>query len=214
MAEWEKLRILGKGSSAIVYIATMFAPEECIGNVVVVKSSMPHSIDLIRKGPLFESEARIYTIMLLKGLSCIHQAGVVHCDLKPDNILLFSSSKNDAKDQLKIADFGLSKTKEEIINAEYWNFRFRGTPLYMSPESVKGQIETSLDIWSLGCIVIEMITGLYVWRNPPTLKKMIPTTNEMMYKLAVLEEAPKIPNGLLVDDWFCMCHVVISCSVN
>ncbi|XP_061344475.1 mitogen-activated protein kinase kinase kinase 20-like [Gastrolobium bilobum] len=258
MAEWEKLRILGKGSSAIVYLAAMVAPQECIGNVVAVKSSMPLSIgslmreenimrsligceefiqcyfgqftiekgefiynlvmefapygslrDLIRKGPLLESEARIYTIMLLKGLSCIHQAGVVHCDLKPDNILLFPSSKNDAKYQLKIADFGLSKTKEEIINAESWNFKFRGTPLYMSPESVKGQIETSLDIWSLGCIVIEMITGLYVWRNPPTSKEMIPTIDEMMYKLAVLEEAPMIPNGVSEDcrDFLTKCFI-------
>ncbi|XP_061369660.1 serine/threonine-protein kinase sid1-like, partial [Gastrolobium bilobum] len=165
----------------------MVAPEKCIGNVVAVKSSMPHSI-----GSLMREESIIRSLIGCEELLQCHfgqftieksefiynlvmefapYAGVVHCDLKPDNILLFPSSKNDAKNQLKIADFGLSKTKEEIINAEYWNFRFRGTPLYMSPES----------------------------RNPPTSKEMIPTTNEMMYKLAVFEEAPKIPNGVSED---------------
>ncbi|XP_061371472.1 uncharacterized protein LOC133314052 [Gastrolobium bilobum] len=58
---------------------------------------------------------------------------------------------------------------------------------------------TSLDIWSLGCIVIEMITGLNICRNPLTSKEMIPTTNDMMYKLVVLKEAPKIPNGVSED---------------
>ncbi|KAK7307348.1 hypothetical protein VNO77_40322 [Canavalia gladiata] len=148
--------------------------------------------DLMKKRPILESEVRIYTHMLLKGLSCIHGIGVVHCDLKPNNILLFPSSKKGAMCQLKIADFGVSKTKEELINADTWKIKFRGTPFYMSPESVMGHIGTPLDIWSLGCIVIEMITGLRAWRN-------LHTKEDVMFQLAFLKEAPKIPDELNED---------------
>ena len=147
---------------------------------------------LIRKGPLPEKEVITYTHMLLKGLCCIHKQGVVHCDLKPDNILLFPSSNGHAKYQLKIADFGLSKTREDI-NADLGEIKFRGTPFYMSPESVVGLMETPLDIWSLGCIIIEMITGFQPWRN-------IQTIEELTWKLAFLQEASNIPEEL---NWDC-----------
>lgn len=243
MAAWKKLAILGKGSYATVYLATVALPQECNEKVVAVKSSSPFSFSIAsmqkekrildsflgckeilqcyfdqftvernyvtynlfmecapygsllglvnKKGPISDSEVRVYTRMLLKGLSCIHRKGVVHCDLKPDNILLFPSSDDHARYQLKIADFGLSKTREDA-NAEYGKVKFRGTPFYMSPESIVGQIEPALDIWSLGCIVIEMITGFRAWKNLRTQK-------EIMFKLVVLQEAPEIPNGLSWD---------------
>ncbi|RDX89843.1 Mitogen-activated protein kinase kinase kinase 17, partial [Mucuna pruriens] len=243
MAKWKNLTILGKGSYATVYLATITHPEEWSLKIVAVKRSRIFSFsidslakekrilesfigckeilqfyfdqftikrnnirynlfmefapygslgDLIKKRQLSESEVRIYTQMILKGLCSIHQKGVVHCDLKPDNILLFSSFEDGVRYQLKIADFGLSKTREET-NANFRKFKFKGTPIYMSPESVVGIIETPLDIWSLGCIVIEMITGFHVWRN-------IQTRKEIMLKLAFHHEAPEIPNEL---SWEC-----------
>ncbi|CAJ1947754.1 unnamed protein product [Sphenostylis stenocarpa] len=148
--------------------------------------------DLIRKGPLPEKEVILCTHMLLKGLSCIHGKGIVHCDLKPDNILLFPSSEDPTKFQLKISDFGLSKIRGER-NADFGQIKFRGTPFYMSPESLVGLLEASLDIWSLGCIVIEMITGFPAWRD-------LETRDDLMFKLAFLQEAPEIPYEL---DWDC-----------
>ncbi|KAL2326830.1 hypothetical protein Fmac_020257 [Flemingia macrophylla] len=160
--------------------------------------------DLIRKGgALSEAEGRTYTYMLLKGLGCIHEKGVVHCDLKPDNILLFPTWESCRWYQVKIADFGLAKTREEA-KAEfgYGQIRFRGTASYMSPESVIGVIGTALDIWSLGCIVIEMITGLGAWRN-------VESQEDLMLKLALHKEAPPIPDGLscLCKDFLSKCFV-------
>lgn len=251
VTEWKNLRILGKGTYGVVYLAVLVAPQEVNGEVIAVKSSRPnmfHSLKteesilqlffgckeivqcfwsestlenghltcnllmeyapygslrgLIKDIPLLESEARVYTRMLLRGLSRIHQAGVVHCDLKSDNILLFPSSENGARYQVKIADFGLSKTKGENFNADFWKIKFRGTPHYMSPESVMGQIDTPLDIWSLGCIVLEMITGLRPWWN-------IGSNDHIMFKLAFLKEAPKLHNGLSQDckDFLSKCFV-------
>jgi len=147
--------------------------------------------DLTKTELLSDKEVIVYTHMILKGLSCMHEKGIVHCDLKPDNILLFPSSDGRAKYKLKIADFGLSKTREET-NTDLGEIKFRGTPYYMSPELVRGFKETPLDIWSLGCIVIEMSTGLREWWN-------FQTKDQLLWKLAFFEEAPKIPDKLSCD---------------
>jgi len=148
--------------------------------------------DLIRKGSLSEKEVITYTRMLLKGLCSIHKEGIIHCDLKPANILLFPSSDDNAKYQLKIADFGLSNTIGDA-NVGLGEIMFRGTPIYMSPESIIGLMGTALDIWSLGCIVIEMMTGFPPWTN-------IQSIEELMWKLGLLQEVPKIPDEL---NWDC-----------
>ncbi|KOM31264.1 hypothetical protein LR48_Vigan01g081900 [Vigna angularis] len=155
-----------------------YAPHGSLGNLIKTKL-------------LSDKEVIVYTQMLLKGLSCMHEKGIVHCDLKPDNILLFPSWDDRTKYQLKISDFGLSKTSEEA-NADLGEIKFRGTPYYMSPESVRGFKETPLDIWSLGCIVIEMSTGLQQWWN-------IQTSDQLLCKLAFFNEAPKIPDELSYD---------------
>ncbi|TXG69222.1 hypothetical protein EZV62_004157 [Acer yangbiense] len=122
--------------------------------------------DLIKKrgGRLPEHEVQDYTRMILKGLCGVHKNGYVHCDLKPDNILVLPLQ--DGTNYLKIADFGLAKEPgEEKQYGDYFRFRFRGTPLYMSPESfLFGEIEWGLDIWSLGCVVVEMLTGKHAMR--------------------------------------------------
>ncbi|XP_020231789.1 mitogen-activated protein kinase kinase kinase 17-like [Cajanus cajan] len=166
-----------------------YAPLGSLGNLIKKRKS------------LLESEVQVYTRMLLKGLSIIHQYGVVHCDLKPDNVLLFPNHEHGGY-QLKISDFGLSKTKDEVFDADSWKIKFRGTPYYMSPESVMGQIEAPLDIWSLGCMVIEMLTGLPAWHH-------VPTTRDLMFKLAFLKEAPPLPSNLspLCGDFLNKCFV-------
>ncbi|XP_057720416.1 mitogen-activated protein kinase kinase kinase 20-like [Arachis stenosperma] len=105
----------------------------------------PHGslADLIHKKPLPETEVSVYARMIVKGLSHIHRKGIVHCDLKPENILVFPSlDKEIANYQLKIADFGLSKTKEEEADVELWKSKPR---------------------------VIEMLTGLPAWGESPLL---------------------------------------------
>ncbi|KAL2330156.1 hypothetical protein Fmac_017737 [Flemingia macrophylla] len=155
-----------------------------------------------RRKSLLENEVKVYTRMLLKGLSLIHQSGVVHCDLKPDNVLLFPGLEYGVEYQLKISDFGLSKTKDDKFDVGFPKMRFRGTPDYMSPESVMGQIEAPLDIWSLGCMVIEMLTGLPAWHH-------VPTTRDLRFLLGLLKEAPPLPSGLssVCEDFLNKCFV-------
>jgi serine/threonine protein kinase len=87
----------------------------------------------------------------------------VHCDLKPENILVFSSPDGASK-SVKISDFGLSKIPGDLNELMTKRYDFQGSPLYMSPESfLVGEIKGCLDIWSLGCMVVEMISGRPAW---------------------------------------------------
>ncbi|CAN7104352.1 unnamed protein product [Brassica rapa subsp. narinosa] len=111
---------------------------------------------------------RDFTRMLLEGLATIHGRGYVHCDLKPANILIFPSyiNKNGAwrsSHELKISDFGLTRRDGDT---SWWqpHHPFAGTAIYMSPESIShGETGKGLDLWSLGCIVLEMYTGQRPW---------------------------------------------------
>ena len=89
-------------------------------------------------------------IQLLMALKAIHSANIIHCDLKPDNILL----KNKGKSSIKLIDFG-SACYESNKVLEYIQSRY-----YRAPEIL---LETSydrkIDIWSLGCIVVELLIG-------------------------------------------------------
>lgn len=117
-----------------------------------------------RGGWMPEYEASWYACMMLKGLSHVHDKGFVHCDLKPENVLVFNipngESKGVVKYNLKLVDFGLAKKSGGVSCGAGQEYKHRGTLLYSSPESVVfGVHEAEMDIWSLGCMVLEMLIG-------------------------------------------------------
>ncbi|GMI87598.1 mitogen-activated protein kinase kinase kinase 21 [Hibiscus trionum] len=126
--------------------------------------------DLIKKygGKIPEPDVRHYTAMILQGLFYIHRKGYVHCDIKPHNILVYPSDESCSRCTLKLADFGLAKEPGER-ETKVSRGCFRGTARYMPPESVRlGEITAALDIWSLGCVVVMMMTGEPPWGSSVT----------------------------------------------
>ncbi|KAG2314415.1 hypothetical protein Bca4012_065096 [Brassica carinata] len=112
--------------------------------------------------PLIKDLAR----MILEGLVSIHGHGYVHCDIKPDNVLVFPSSSTSSSYEVKICDFGNCLEKGEVPLCWEINFPWLGTAIYMSPESVRdGIADMFLDLWSVGCLVLEMYTGVSPWEG-------------------------------------------------
>ncbi|RHN62944.1 putative mitogen-activated protein kinase kinase kinase STE-STE11 family [Medicago truncatula] len=132
-------------------------------------------------GRIPEQHIRRYTRSIVEGLDHIHRNGFVHCDIKLQNILVF----NDG--EIKIADFGLAKK-----TGEKQSFECRGTPLFMSPESVNnGEHESPADIWALGCAVVEMVTGKPAWNLEKDSNMW-----SLLLQIGAGEESPLIPEEL------------------
>jgi serine/threonine protein kinase len=105
-----------------------------------------------------------------KGLMKAHAVGIVHRDLKPENIFILKAE--DGEELVKILDFGLAKFYSPVKTDEKTARLTRegavfGTPAYMSPEQVKGQgsVDHRADLWALGCMAYECLTGRPVWNT-------------------------------------------------
>jgi mitogen-activated protein kinase kinase kinase len=174
-----------------------------------------------------ETVIQVYALQMLEGLAYLHEAGVVHRDIKPENILL------DHNGVIKYVDFGAAKViakqgKTLVADPTGKGGRqnsMTGTPMYMSPEVIKGGAPANarhgaVDIWSLGCVILEMATGRRPWAsldnewaimyniaqgNPPQLP-----TNEQLSELGLdflrrcFERDPAVRSSsaeLLQHDW-------------
>ncbi|CAA0376423.1 unnamed protein product [Arabidopsis thaliana] len=145
-------------------------------------------MDSYKDRKLPETMIKDFTRMILQGLVSVHRLGYVHCDLKPDNLLVFPCRQSY---ELKISDFGSSRKVGEYSDCWDVDLPFVGTPVYMSPESVRsGVAEKALDLWSLGCIVLEMYTGVIPW-SEVEFEGLAPALSK--------GKAPEIPKSLPCD---------------
>jgi eukaryotic-like serine/threonine-protein kinase len=103
------------------------------------------------------------------GLEAAHAKGIVHRDLKPDNVFV----QSEPPDTIKLVDFGIAKLAGDFRAGQVHQTRsgaMMGTPLYMSPEQCRDSaaIDYRTDIYSLGCVMFEMLTG-----RPPFLSEAL-----------------------------------------
>lgn len=108
--------------------------------------------DRIARGPIRTEEAVELTIQLVRGLAHAHERGLVHRDIKPGNLIVNRSGN------VKIVDFGLAKGRDAPTLTR--EGATPGTVIYMSPEQIRGgDVDARTDIWSVGVVLYEMITG-------------------------------------------------------
>lgn len=113
-----------------------------------------------RRGALTESMLVDIVVPIVAGLAAVHDAGVVHRDLKPGNIFL-AKGRNEELEP-KLLDFGISRAAEsDDLKLTTARGLLMGTPLYMSPEAIQGgEINALSDQYSLGVVLYECSTGL------------------------------------------------------
>jgi predicted Ser/Thr protein kinase len=141
--------------------------------------------DLVKDGPLSPLRAARYVKIIAEAIHFAHQRGILHRDLKPQNVLI------DAADQPRITDFGLAKIMTDDSRLTQ-SGAVMGSPSYMPPEQAAGRhgdIGPASDVYSLGAMLYELLTG----RPPFRGFTAIATLAE------VLEAEPTAPRRLKAD---------------
>ncbi|KAJ6604578.1 kinase-like domain-containing protein [Mycena vulgaris] len=141
---------------------------------------------LLKHGKFDDNVTKWFTVQILAGLEYLHSTGILHRDLKGDNILVETSGV------CKISDFGISK-KEDLKGQAFTELR--GTVYWMAPEVVdsnKRGYDSKVDIWSLGCVVLEMWTGERPWVGEEVISVML--------KLYKDKLPPPLPPHITLDD--------------
>ena len=131
--------------------------------------------DLIRESSLTPSRSVEIAAAVAEGLAAAHERGIIHRDIKPGNIMVLADGR------VKIMDFGIAHMHEPMVKTQ--TGVLLGSPQYMSPEQIVGQaVEYRTDIFSLGLVLYEMLTGSKAFEGED-----IP---ELMFKVANLPATP------------------------
>ncbi len=181
----EKARFIHEAQAAAALshanICTIHEIEEHEGQSFIVMECIEgESLKaVIQRGPLKLDSAIDIAIQVAEGLREAHEKGIVHRDIKPANIMI------TPRGQVKIMDFGLAKARGQTVLTKADTTL--GTFAYMSPEQARGDdVDRRADIWSLGVVIYEMITGQRPFRGD--------YEQAMVY--SILNEEPEPVTGL------------------
>jgi mitogen-activated protein kinase kinase kinase len=146
---------------------------------------------LVNYGPLGESLITNFVRQILTGLQYLHSSGIIHRDIKGANILV------DNKGTVKISDFGISKRVEAstlltpAAKKGAQRVSLQGSVFWMAPEVVRQTAYTKkADIWSLGCLIVEMLTGQHPHPNCTQMQAIFKIGNK-----TGVDASPTIPEG-------------------
>jgi serine/threonine protein kinase len=169
---------------------------------------------LAERGPLSLEETTEILGPLCHALAAAHAAGVVHRDLKPDNVFLARARRSSGSSiDVKVLDFGIAKLAAEALSTGGGS-GILGTPSFLAPEQAEpnGVATPALDVWALGLLVYEMLTGQSFWRAArgqgasitallrEVLVDPIPVASTRAAEQGV---ASLLPEGF--DDWLARC---------
>ena len=191
-----------RAAAAVVHdhVVAIHAVEECRGLPYLVMAfikgrSLAERLHAAA-GPLPVDEVLRIGAQTASGLAAAHAQGLVHRDVKPANILLENSIE-----RVKLADFGLARAVDDSTLTQ--DGGVAGTPEYMSPEQADGRpVDARSDLFSLGCVLYEMATGISPFRAERSLAALRRVCEEVEQQATpIIEEviglevvaAPEVP---------------------
>jgi serine/threonine-protein kinase len=149
---------------------------------------------LAERGKLPIKVAVDYVMQTCEALACAHASGIVHRDIKPEN--LFLTQQAGSVECIKVLDFGISKSALGVDALGGGRKHAKtmlpmGTPGYMSPEQIRacGAVDARTDIWALGCVLYELLTGATAFDAP----------TQMQLSAAILERSIRPLRKLLPE---------------
>ncbi|HRI51945.1 MAG TPA: serine/threonine-protein kinase, partial [Pseudomonadota bacterium] len=152
-------------------------------------------------GPLLLTAALNYGAQLAETLSIAHSKGIIHRDIKPDNVMIVRDHNAPGGERTKLLDFGIAKLTSEATAAgvKTRTSAVMGTPHFMSPEQCKGgkNVDEKSDVYALGILLFVMLTGRYpfdgdgvgdimgkhMFEPPPTVKSVVPEVPDVISQL-------------------------------
>jgi eukaryotic-like serine/threonine-protein kinase len=138
-----EIHAFGRADSGIPYLVMELLDGETLGS-------------LLDRGRLELGAAAALTAQVAEATAALHAAGVVHCDLKPDNLHVLYEEGLAGWPRTKVLDYGVARRLDAVIDDEP---SIAGTPAYMAPEQWRGEAVTGSDVYALGCVLYELCTG-------------------------------------------------------
>ncbi|HEU4732702.1 MAG TPA: serine/threonine-protein kinase [Kofleriaceae bacterium] len=165
-----------------------FGEDEKVGMFMVMELVDGEALNkiLFREKQLSSRKACDIVLQLAEALHYIHKQGVVHCDIKTENILILEEEHEGKRSKIviKLLDFGLARS----LTASRASTSLSGTPHYVAPERIRGEpASPASDVYGVGILLYELVTGQVPWDGP--VQKIL---------AGHLEEVPRSPS-LLVE---------------
>jgi eukaryotic-like serine/threonine-protein kinase len=164
------------------------------GVFAIVQPLGEHSLDdRISKRIKFTTKLD-YIEQMLAGLAHAHERGIIHCDIKPDNMILFP------EERLRLADFGIAKFARKTIQGSA-----SGSVGYMAPEQAMGRPSARSDVFSAGLVIHQLLTGKlpkwpFEWpcEGSERLKRMHPELRELVRRAVEVDARMRYRDGAVM----------------
>lgn len=158
----------------VVNLEKMFeTPERIFVVMEKLKGDMLEMILSSEQSRLSERVTKFLVTQILVALKHLHSKNIVHCDLKPENVLLSSDSEFP---QVKLCDFGFAR----IIGEKGFRKSIVGTPAYLAPEVLRNKgYNRSLDMWSTGVIIYVSLSGTFPFNEDEDIHEQIQNASFM-----------------------------------
>jgi serine/threonine-protein kinase len=172
-------RVGGHPNVLPIFEASVYGGQVVIASEYAAEGSLAEWLKANEGKAPSPDDAACMVLGVLAGLDHLHRLGVLHCDIKPANVLLQNGVP-------RLADFGISRA----VHADDVTGRPAGTPAYMAPEAFEGTRSVQTDVWSVGVLLYQLLAGSLPFpeREMSSLLRAIRT-----------HEPPPLPAGIPVE---------------